>query len=70
MWGKTDEWLDEWVEKQEQVSFHHTLKGLLNALAHILVKEKCDTGQIKTIREYISALEETEEKLIDATRGY
>lgn len=70
VWGKTDEWLDEWIEKQEQVGFFVSLKAMLTAMAHILVKEKCDAGQIKTIHEYISALEEVEEKLIDATRGY
>ena len=70
VWGKTDEWLDEWIEKPEQVVVFLSLKAMLTAMAHILVKEKSDAVQSKTIHEYISALEEVEEKLIDATRGY
>lgn len=58
------------VEKREEVGYFKTVTAMLRRLAEILVRDKVGEGQIQTIRDYISELEQIEEKLRGMCKGY
>lgn len=60
----------EVVEKSEEVGYFQTVESMLRRLAEILVREKVVDGQIQTIRDYISELEQIEKRLREMCRGY
>ena len=67
---KTRKGTGEFVEKCEEVGYFQTVTGMLRRLAEILAKEKVETGQITTIREYIAELEDIEKLLSEICKGY
>lgn len=60
----------EFVTKQDEVGYFHSLRGMLRRLAEILVRDKVDSGAITTIREYIDELEKLQQELCRICKGY
>ena len=67
---KTRKPTGEGGEKREEVGYFKTVTAMLRRLAEILVREKIADGQIQTIRDYISELEQIEKKLREMCKGY
>lgn len=57
------------VEKKDEVGYYRTLESMLTGFARIMVKEKYDRGEIKTIKDHIQALQDLKEELRDLLRG-
>lgn len=60
----------EMIVKHEEVGYFTSLQGMLRRLAQILVRDKVCNKEIKTIKEYISALESVESDLCEICKGY
>jgi len=69
IFGQTGKYSDEMVEKKDEVGYYHTLESMMKGLARIMVKEKYDRGEIKTIRDHIQALQDLQEELRDLLRS-
>lgn len=67
---KTRKGTGEMVERSEEVGYFQTVEAMLRRLSQILVKEKVDNGQIKTISDYIAKLDTTNKRLAEICRGY
>lgn len=64
IFGKFGTQSDEEVDVTEVYGYFTTLKKMCRRLARVICKEQVDQGLIKTIGEYIDALDRLEEKLI------
>ena len=59
----------ELVERAEELGYFNTVEYMLRRLARILVREKYDAGEIKTLREHIEELRKMREELRSLLKG-
>lgn len=69
VFGQTGKYSDEMIEKVDEVGYYTSLRLMIERLARIMVKEKYDRGEIKTIRDHIQVLQDLKEELRDLLRG-
>lgn len=69
VFGKRGEETDELVERTEELGYFNTVEFMLRRLARILVREKYDAGEIKTLREHIEELRKMREELRFLLKG-